>query len=123
MKGLSIGQKVKIILGAGRRPHVMCLDDLVFLIGYLDCESLTTLIKASQGFRRWYSSSPMSAKVPSTRSNDVIDDEPESVLLFSFSVPRIAKVTLVYPPHTSRLPYRSSPESLSKAAIRPFAVH
>ncbi|KAF8799716.1 hypothetical protein BYT27DRAFT_7200940 [Phlegmacium glaucopus] len=50
MGGLSGGQKVKIVLVACRRPHAMCLDDLVFLLDYLDCESLTALIKTLRVF-------------------------------------------------------------------------
>jgi len=49
MKGLSGGQKVKIVLGAAtwRRPHVMCLDEP---IKYLDRESLVALIEALKVF-------------------------------------------------------------------------
>lgn len=49
MRGLSGGQKVKIVLGAAtwRRPHVMCLDEPT---NYLDRESLAALIKALKEF-------------------------------------------------------------------------
>ncbi|KAF8432448.1 polyketide synthetase [Boletus edulis BED1] len=49
MRGLSGGQKVKIVLGAAtwRRPHVMCLDEPT---NYLDRESLAALISALKVF-------------------------------------------------------------------------
>jgi len=49
MRGLSVGQKVKIVLGAAtwRRPHVMCLDEPT---NYLDRESLAALIEALKAF-------------------------------------------------------------------------
>ncbi|EKM51657.1 uncharacterized protein PHACADRAFT_261922 [Phanerochaete carnosa HHB-10118-sp] len=49
MRGLSGGQKVKVVLGAAtwRRPHVMCLDEPT---NYLDRESLAALIKALKEF-------------------------------------------------------------------------
>lgn len=49
MRGLSGGQKVKIVLGAAtwRRPHVMCLDEPT---NYLDRESLAALIEALKAF-------------------------------------------------------------------------
>ncbi|KAJ6606318.1 P-loop containing nucleoside triphosphate hydrolase protein [Mycena vulgaris] len=49
MRGLSGGQKVKIVLGAAtwRRPHVMCLDEPT---NYLDRESLAALIEALKVF-------------------------------------------------------------------------
>jgi len=49
MRGLSGGQKVKIVLGAAtwRRPHVMCLDEPT---NYLDLESLAALIEALKVF-------------------------------------------------------------------------
>ncbi|TCD63274.1 translational elongation factor EF-1 alpha [Steccherinum ochraceum] len=49
MRGLSGGQKVKIVLGAAtwRRPHVICLDEPT---NYLDRESLAALIKALKEF-------------------------------------------------------------------------
>lgn len=49
MRGLSGGQKVKVVLGAAtwRRPHVICLDEPT---NYLDRESLAALIKALQEF-------------------------------------------------------------------------
>lgn len=49
MRGLSGGQKVKIVLGAAtwRRPHVMCLDEPT---NYLDRESLAALIEALKSF-------------------------------------------------------------------------
>ncbi|KAH9961146.1 P-loop containing nucleoside triphosphate hydrolase protein [Lactifluus volemus] len=49
MRGLSGGQKVKIVLGAAtwRRPHVMCLDEPT---NYLDRESLAALIAALKVF-------------------------------------------------------------------------
>jgi len=49
MRGLSGGQKVKIVLGAAtwRRPHVICLDEPT---NYLDRESLAALIEALKGF-------------------------------------------------------------------------
>ena len=67
MRGLSGGQKVKIVLGAAtwRRPHVMCLDEptseflleLFFgvthyfsFLDYLDRESLAALIEALKVF-------------------------------------------------------------------------
>jgi elongation factor 3 len=68
MRGLSGGQKVKIVLGAAtwRRPHVMCLDEptsehffspsnvifrfLLNHIDYLDRESLAALIEALKVF-------------------------------------------------------------------------
>ena len=67
MRGLSGGQKVKIVLGAAtwRRPHVMCLDEptseffvlsvrysylIIFLLDYLDRESLAALIEALKVF-------------------------------------------------------------------------
>ncbi|EJD06251.1 uncharacterized protein FOMMEDRAFT_18396 [Fomitiporia mediterranea MF3/22] len=45
MRGLSGGQKVKIVLGAAtwRRPHIICLDEPT---NYLDRESLAALIEA-----------------------------------------------------------------------------
>ena len=67
MRGLSGGQKVKIVLGAAtwRRPHVMCLDeptskfqlnfvvvfwDSLLPLDYLDRESLAALIEALKVF-------------------------------------------------------------------------
>ena len=67
MRGLSGGQKVKIVLGAAtwRRPHVMCLDEptseffdflyfnpysSILLLDYLDRESLAALIEALKVF-------------------------------------------------------------------------
>ncbi|KAG6332182.1 hypothetical protein ID866_6905 [Astraeus odoratus] len=49
MRGLSGGQKVKIVLGAAtwRRPHVICLDEPT---NYLDRESLAALISALKVF-------------------------------------------------------------------------
>ncbi|KAJ3486245.1 hypothetical protein NLI96_g4382 [Meripilus lineatus] len=49
MRGLSGGQKVKVVLGAAtwRRPHVICLDEPT---NYLDRESLAALIKALKDF-------------------------------------------------------------------------
>jgi len=49
MRGLSGGQKVKIVLGAAtwRRPHVICLDEPT---NYLDRESLAALIEALKQF-------------------------------------------------------------------------
>ncbi|EIN07995.1 hypothetical protein PUNSTDRAFT_104183 [Punctularia strigosozonata HHB-11173 SS5] len=49
MRGLSGGQKVKIVLGAAtwRRPHIICLDEPT---NYLDRESLAALIAALQVF-------------------------------------------------------------------------
>jgi elongation factor 3 len=49
MRGLSGGQKVKIVLGAAtwRRPHIMCLDEPT---NYLDRESLAALIEALKSF-------------------------------------------------------------------------
>lgn len=49
MRGLSGGQKVKIVLGAAtwRRPHVICLDEPT---NYLDRESLAALIEALKKF-------------------------------------------------------------------------
>ncbi|KAI0657236.1 P-loop containing nucleoside triphosphate hydrolase protein [Cubamyces menziesii] len=49
MRGLSGGQKVKVVLGAAtwRRPHVICLDEPT---NYLDRESLAALIKALKEF-------------------------------------------------------------------------
>ncbi|KAI6097924.1 polyketide synthetase [Pisolithus croceorrhizus] len=49
MRGLSGGQKVKIVLGAAtwRRPHVICLDEPT---NYLDRESLAALIGALKVF-------------------------------------------------------------------------
>jgi elongation factor 3 len=49
MRGLSGGQKVKIVLGAAtwRRPHVICLDEPT---NYLDRESLAALIEALKAF-------------------------------------------------------------------------
>ncbi|KAH6919239.1 elongation factor 3 [Coprinopsis sp. MPI-PUGE-AT-0042] len=49
MRGLSGGQKVKIVLGAAtwRRPHVICLDEPT---NYLDRESLAALIEALKTF-------------------------------------------------------------------------
>jgi elongation factor 3 len=49
MRGLSGGQKVKIVLGAAtwRRPHVVCLDEPT---NYLDRESLAALIEALKVF-------------------------------------------------------------------------
>ncbi|EJD46144.1 hypothetical protein AURDEDRAFT_113808 [Auricularia subglabra TFB-10046 SS5] len=50
MRGLSGGQKVKIVLGAAtwRRPHVLCLDEPT---NYLDRESLAALIEALKAFQ------------------------------------------------------------------------
>ncbi|KAI0303300.1 P-loop containing nucleoside triphosphate hydrolase protein [Multifurca ochricompacta] len=59
MRGLSGGQKVKIVLGAAtwRRPHVICLDEPTstfhvscLLFYYLDRESLAALISALKVF-------------------------------------------------------------------------
>ncbi|KAI0081434.1 hypothetical protein K474DRAFT_1587716 [Panus rudis PR-1116 ss-1] len=49
MRGLSGGQKVKVVLGAAtwRRPHIICLDEPT---NYLDRESLAALIKALKEF-------------------------------------------------------------------------
>lgn len=49
MRGLSGGQKVKIVLGAAtwRRPHVICMDEPT---NYLDRESLAALIEALKNF-------------------------------------------------------------------------
>ncbi|KII89319.1 hypothetical protein PLICRDRAFT_40977 [Plicaturopsis crispa FD-325 SS-3] len=49
MRGLSGGQKVKIVLGAAtwRRPHILCLDEPT---NYLDRESLAALIEALKVF-------------------------------------------------------------------------
>ncbi|TXT13426.1 hypothetical protein VHUM_00793 [Vanrija humicola] len=49
MRGLSGGQKVKVVLGAAtwRRPHVICLDEPT---NYLDRESLAALIAALKAF-------------------------------------------------------------------------
>ncbi|KAG8898050.1 translational elongation factor EF-1 alpha, partial [Tulasnella sp. 403] len=49
MRGLSGGQKVKIVLGAAtwRRPHVLMLDEPT---NYLDRESLAALIEALKAF-------------------------------------------------------------------------
>ncbi|KAJ9114949.1 hypothetical protein QFC20_001324 [Naganishia adeliensis] len=49
MRGLSGGQKVKVVLGAAtwRRPHVICLDEPT---NYLDRESLAALIEALKSF-------------------------------------------------------------------------
>jgi elongation factor 3 len=49
MRGLSGGQKVKIVLGAAtwRRPHVICMDEPT---NYLDRESLAALIAALKVF-------------------------------------------------------------------------
>ncbi|KAH8978707.1 P-loop containing nucleoside triphosphate hydrolase protein [Lactarius akahatsu] len=49
MRGLSGGQKVKIVLGAAtwRRPHIICLDEPT---NYLDRESLAALIAALKVF-------------------------------------------------------------------------
>nr|BAK05588.1 predicted protein [Hordeum vulgare subsp. vulgare] len=49
MRGLSGGQKVKVVLGAAtwRRPHVICLDEPT---NYLDRESLAALIEALKDF-------------------------------------------------------------------------
>jgi len=49
MRGLSGGQKVKIVLGAAtwRRPHVLALDEPT---NYLDRESLAALIAALKNF-------------------------------------------------------------------------
>lgn len=49
MRGLSGGQKVKVVLGAAtwRRPHVICLDEPT---NYLDRESLAALIAALKEF-------------------------------------------------------------------------
>jgi len=50
MRGLSGGQKVKIVLGAAtwRRPHVICMDEPT---NYLDRESLAALIEALKEFQ------------------------------------------------------------------------
>lgn len=50
MRGLSGGQKVKIVLGAAtwRRPHVICMDEPT---NYLDRESLAALIGALKEFQ------------------------------------------------------------------------
>jgi len=49
MRGLSGGQKVKVVLAAAtwRRPHIMCLDEPT---NYLDRESLAALIAALAKF-------------------------------------------------------------------------
>jgi len=49
MRGLSGGQKVKVVLGAAtwRRPHIICLDEPT---NYLDRESLAALIAALKTF-------------------------------------------------------------------------
>ena len=49
MRGLSGGQKVKVVLGAAtwRRPHIICLDEPT---NYLDRESLAALIAALRNF-------------------------------------------------------------------------
>lgn len=49
MRGLSGGQKVKVVLGAAtwRRPHIICLDEPT---NYLDRESLAALIEALKAF-------------------------------------------------------------------------
>lgn len=49
MRGLSGGQKVKVVLGAAtwRRPHVICMDEPT---NYLDRESLAALIQALKTF-------------------------------------------------------------------------
>lgn len=49
MRGLSGGQKVKVVLGAAtwRRPHIICLDEPT---NYLDRESLAALISALKNF-------------------------------------------------------------------------
>jgi len=49
MRGLSGGQKVKVVLGAAtwRRPHIICLDEPT---NYLDRESLAALIAALKNF-------------------------------------------------------------------------
>jgi len=49
MRGLSGGQKVKVVLGAAtwRKPHVICLDEPT---NYLDRESLAALIEALKDF-------------------------------------------------------------------------
>ncbi|KDQ59676.1 hypothetical protein JAAARDRAFT_33249 [Jaapia argillacea MUCL 33604] len=49
MRGLSGGQKVKVVLGAAtwRRPHVICMDEPT---NYLDRESLAALISALKTF-------------------------------------------------------------------------
>jgi elongation factor 3 len=49
MRGLSGGQKVKVVLGAAtwRRPHIICLDEPT---NYLDRESLAALISALKEF-------------------------------------------------------------------------
>ncbi|PFH53601.1 hypothetical protein AMATHDRAFT_137246 [Amanita thiersii Skay4041] len=49
MRGLSGGQKVKIVLGAAtwRRPHIICMDEPT---NYLDRESLAALIEALKNF-------------------------------------------------------------------------
>lgn len=49
MRGLSGGQKVKIVLGAAtwRRPHIICMDEPT---NYLDRESLAALISALKVF-------------------------------------------------------------------------
>jgi elongation factor 3 len=49
MRGLSGGQKVKVVLAAAtwRRPHIMCLDEPT---NYLDRESLAALIQALAKF-------------------------------------------------------------------------
>ncbi|KAF8811971.1 hypothetical protein BYT27DRAFT_7183297 [Phlegmacium glaucopus] len=60
-----------------------------------------------------------SSRLVSTKGNDVTDDEP-IFLLLSFSMLRISQVTFVYPSPTLYLPYRSSPESLSKLLFNLF---
>ncbi|BEI82944.1 hypothetical protein CcaverHIS002_0308120 [Cutaneotrichosporon cavernicola] len=49
MRGLSGGQKVKVVLGAAtwRRPHIICLDEPT---NYLDRESLAALTAALKNF-------------------------------------------------------------------------
>lgn len=46
MRGLSGGQKVKIVLGAAtwRRPHVICLDEPTSMFAYFFCLRFTYVL-------------------------------------------------------------------------------